>query len=139
MTPAKRTIGRPRIMTDGLWQIFFSRLVNGESLRQICRDEMMPCRETVYSLLRENPQFLDQYRQARELQLHYFTDRILEIADNVEPNIQAIQKARLQINALKWVAARQSRQEYGVQTGENAIKELTDDELRDQLFKIFQP
>lgn len=46
-----------------------TRLVNGEALQEICRDESMPSRETVYKTwLKKYPDFAQQFALIRSLQ-----------------------------------------------------------------------
>ncbi len=45
------------------------RLQSGEALTEICRDPAMPCVATVYNWLRAEPDFVAEYRLAREVQM----------------------------------------------------------------------
>lgn len=129
-TPAKRTTGRPRIFSEELAQTICERIANGESLRQICQDENLPCRETVYSWIRSNSEFLDQYARAKEWQRDLLLDEIFELADKATPTAQGVQLAKLQIEARKWLAGRLEPKKYGKQATPSS---LTDDELAAKL------
>ena len=90
--------------------IILGNIVNGMSLRAICRYPAMPCITTVMRWLRENPNFLAQYTVAREEQTEANVDRILEIAD--DPNLLAEDK-RVMIDARKWIAGKIKGKKYG--------------------------
>ncbi len=69
---AKRPRGRPSIYSAELAETICARLVGGESLRQICEDDKMPCSTTVLRWLVEKDDFQAQYAQACELQAERF-------------------------------------------------------------------
>jgi len=72
----------------------------------------MPSRETVRAWLKDNDDFLGQYTRAREEQADFYADEMIEIADTTDdPN-----KARLQIDARKWKAARMAPRKWGDKT-----------------------
>lgn len=115
MTPAKRTTGRPRIFSEELAQTICERIANGESLRQICQDKSLPCRETVYSWIRTNSEFLDQYAQAKEWQRDLLLDEIIELADKATPTAINVKVAKLRIDVRKWLIGRLEPKKYGKQ------------------------
>lgn len=88
------------------------RIANGESLRSICQDDWMPTTTTVYRWLQDYPDFRDQYADARARQADHYADQIVTIADTADD----ANKARLQIDARKWVAAKLLPKKYGERT-----------------------
>ena len=97
---------------DGDWKIRcpvtfpVQRLVYGESLRQICRDEAMHGRRTVFQWLEKHPEFVRLYAAAREAQIDHLLGENVEIADT-DP---IVERARLRINArLAWIAKLHAR------------------------------
>ena len=108
-------MGRPSIYSPELAAYICGQIADGRSLRQVCADEAMPDKKTVMRWLAAHSEFCHQYAYAREVQQEYFCSRIIEIADNVPPKRKAVQKARLQIDALKWTAARMLPKKYGSQ------------------------
>lgn len=85
------------------------RIANGDSLRSICSDKDMPDKSNVFRWLASDEKLRDQYARAREDQADHFVDEIIAIADEAED----AQKARLQIDARKWVAGKMRPKKYG--------------------------
>ena len=120
--------GRPTEYTPEKAAIICVRLRRGESLRQICRDEDMPHRDTVYYWLHQFPEFSDQYARAKECQADEMFDEILEIADyksddyrvdeygNEKPNYENIQRSRLRVDTRKWYLSKVLPKRYGDQS-----------------------
>ena len=50
----KPRLGRPSIRTKEIEQEICARIAHGESLRHICLDPKMPCRDTVFRWLRSD-------------------------------------------------------------------------------------
>ncbi len=109
------------------------RMIEGESLRSICRDEAMPSASTIFRWLEEDSDigkaFRDQYARATAARADAIFDEILEIADDgtndfVEKRRQDgstetaldtehVQRSRLRVDARKWVAAKLAPKKYG--------------------------
>lgn len=100
---------RHKILSVGLADEICERIGNGESLRSICQDDYMPTTTTVYRWLQDHPDFRDQYADARARQADFYADQIVTLADTAEDH----NKARLQIDARKWVAAKLLPKKYG--------------------------
>jgi hypothetical protein len=130
--------------------VICQRLVDGHSLREICRDEAMPSRSTVFRWLAKDEDFRRLYASARELQADVMVEEILEIADDsrndyvmrmigeeaVEvPDHEHINRSRLRIDARKWLMAKMAPKKYGeklelAHSGSIArAQDLSDDEL----------
>lgn len=107
--PKIKRIGRPSIYTNKLVNEICERIASGESLRRICLDEHMPTERTVYLWLHKSGDFFHKYARAREMQIHYFVDEMIEIADKAMKDGVEAQKARLQIDTLKWTIVRLSK------------------------------
>jgi hypothetical protein len=85
----------------------------------------MPGVSTVYRWLSDKPEFRDMYARAREDQADTLADQIVEIADQKEgdygvdgdgvlvANTDHIQRAKLRVDARKWVAAKLKPKKYG--------------------------
>ena len=102
--------GRPSAYSDTTADEICERLTDGESLRQICRDEHMPDKATIFRWLNDERfrGFRDRYAHAREAQADALFDELVEIADDtgeLDDNVK-VQRARLQIDTRKWVASR---------------------------------
>lgn len=118
--------GRPSTYNTDTADAICARLVEGESLRSICRDEAMPCTVTVFKWLREHPEFASQYARAREEQAETLAAEIVEIADETEVRATtdgeevrlaldptAVARNRLRVDARKWVASKLKPKVYG--------------------------
>lgn len=109
--------GRPSAYSDTTADEICERLADGESLRQICRDEHMPDKATIFRWLNDERfrGFRDRYAHAREAQADALFDELVEIADDtgeLDDNVK-VQRARLQIDTRKWVASRLAPKKYG--------------------------
>ena len=107
MEPAKT--GRPTLFSDEMCDTICTRLIEGESLRAICRDAEMPSISSVMKWLRENENFSQQYARAKEDQADTLADELIAIADETKDPA----KARLQIDARKWAASKLKPKKYG--------------------------
>lgn len=119
---AKR-VGRPSDFTPEIANEICERLINGESLRRICRDDGMPNASTVCRWLGQNEEFRKQYAHAREVQADTYADEIVDIADgDVSEDADAAVAAqlaardRLRVDARKWVASKLAPKKYGEKT-----------------------
>lgn len=120
--------GRPTKFNDKIAADICYRLMEGQTLREICRRDDMPARSSVHKWLAENPSFSDQYAQAREFQADYLFEEMFEIADDasndymvrqgeedgeVSLNPEHVQRSRLRIDTRKWALARMAPKKYG--------------------------
>lgn len=102
--------------------------MDGETLRQICRDEGMPDKSTVLRWLASNAEFCDQYARAREIQADHWADEVVEIADDgsndwMERETKAgtitvvdhenINRSRLRVDTRKWLMTKAAPKKYG--------------------------
>lgn len=109
------------------------RLAGGESLVTICRSDGMPCLKTVYRWVAANDEFRAMYVQGREDQADTLADQIIDIADDGRRDYgisedgcpivdhDHISRARLRVDARKWVASKLKPKKYG----ERVSAELT--------------
>lgn len=126
--PAKP--GRPSIYSEAVAEEILTRMMRGESLRQICRDDHLPNRATIYEWLAnvEHKSFADRYARAREVRADEIFDEMEEIADDgsndfmlrkqgdddVEVvNHEHIQRSKLRIDTRKWQLAKMLPNRYG--------------------------
>jgi hypothetical protein len=130
MTKAVNKGGRPSIFCDELADAIADRLIEGESLRAICRDPAMPSCGTVMRWVGENEKFREHYTRAREIQADVLFDEMLEIADdssgdwvdkvNSKGEVigkrvdnEAVQRSKLRLDTRKWHAAKTRPKKYG--------------------------
>jgi hypothetical protein len=109
--------GRPSDYTPAIADEICTRLANGESLRAICasdRDDFIPHIGTVLRWVGQHEDFREQYARAREIQAETMADEIIGIADDADIDAGAgVAKARLQVDARKWVASKLLPKKYG--------------------------
>jgi len=102
--------GRPTVYSETIADKIITRLTNGESLSAICREEDKPDPATIYRWLAARPDFCDRYTRAKEEQADTLADEIIAIADEEEGDVQ---RARLRVDARKWVASKLKPKKYG--------------------------
>ena len=120
---------KPKVakFTQALFNGICERIADGKSLRAICADKDMPSKTAVMNWLGddESGDFVDQYARAREAQADLLFDEILEIADDSGLDVSVddkgkytvdgenIQRARLRVDARKWMAGKMQPKKYG--------------------------
>jgi hypothetical protein len=127
-------MARPSSYNLEIAQIICARISEGESLRQVCRDEAMPSTSTVMKWARDIPQFSEHYARAREMLLEHWAEEITEIADdgsndwslrekrNKEGDVvsseyvvdqENINRSRLRVDTRKWLMSKLAPRKYG--------------------------
>lgn len=117
-------MGRPSSFTQETADAICLRLIEGESLRSICKDEAMPGASTVFQWLAARKDFAEQYARAREAQADHMAEEILQIADDgsndtyqtdagLAVNQDVIARSRLRVDARKWLASKMAPKKYG--------------------------
>lgn len=121
-------MARPCEFTQKMADEICARMAEGESLREICRDEEAPAKGTVFRWLAKYPEFQDQYARARVVQADAIFEEILEIADDGSNdwmerqgendegwalNGEHIQRSKVRIDARKWMAGKLRPKVYG--------------------------
>jgi hypothetical protein len=105
--------GKPSTFCDELAEVICERLRNGESMRQICADPVMPGRSTVDGWQAKDPSFQAKCARAREDQADLMDDRIMSVADKTENSQIDPQAAKVVISALQWRASKLKPKVYG--------------------------
>lgn len=122
--PKNKTLGRPSGFTQELAEEICGRIVQGEPLVKICRDDHMPDVVTVYRWLSRYPDFCNMYTKAKDEQADTLAEEIQDIADqmpmektdgngNTSFDGAYIQWMKLRVDARKWTAARLKPRKYG--------------------------
>lgn len=121
-------MGRPTTYTDEIASIICERLMDGESLRAICRDDGMPSCGVVFGWLKDNDAFAEQYTRTRAIQLDVIAEDIVDLSDRArmgeKRTIKAdgsieivtgdmVDRTRLQIDARKWFLGKLAPKKYG--------------------------
>jgi len=121
-------VGRPTIFTKELGDSICAKLAMGQSLRTVLMGEEMPSMVTVFSWLRTNEEFLNQYARAKEESADALSDEILDIADDGSNDWmeihkggytstivdqEAVQRSKLRVDTRKWIASKMKPKKYG--------------------------
>lgn len=104
--------GRPSIYSGELADLICERIIEGVSMRTICKADDMPAISTVFKWIRENPEFSQQYAKAKEEQADTLVEDMLLIPDEEED----VQRARLKVDVRKWAASKLKAKKYGDST-----------------------
>jgi hypothetical protein len=94
--------GRPSTYSEKTADEIVQRMIEGESLTAICRDEKMPPRVTVYAWFDKHPDFYARCARAREALADYLVDEIEDLASKANAN--NIDQIKLQISTKQWRA-----------------------------------
>lgn len=129
LTP--KPVGRQTTHTPEIAQAVCERLAEGETLRQVCRDEGMPPESTVRMWVMDDREgFAAQYTRAREIGYHAMADELLDIADDgtndwmdrrsadgttgdAVLNGEHIQRSRARLDTRKWLLSKALPKLYG--------------------------
>lgn len=125
----KRSPGRPTLYSQAIADEICHRLIEGESLLAISRDESMPGKRTFFDWLEQHEDFRTQYTRARMIQTELAMDDLQEIADNgsndwmerrrksgeVEKvlNHEHVSRSKLRAETLQWRIQKLYPKKYG--------------------------
>ena len=109
-----RPVGRPSAYSDEIAEAICERMINGESLVKICRDEKMPSRAAVYRWFDARPDFEARCARAREGLADFLVDEIEDLADQTtEKNVNSM---KVKISTKQWRAMKMAPRIYGDRT-----------------------
>ena len=123
-------MARKTLATPELIETLLMRVAKGESIKGICREKGMPDYTTVFKWLKDNEGLKDKFLLAMQAKANLADAEIDEIrmeirglAEKVNSEqmsrdaaFVAIQEARLQIDTLKWKAAKYYPKMFGTET-----------------------
>ena len=106
------------------------RISDGQSVREITRDESMPAMSTVFRWLADKDDFREQYARACTARAEHIFDEMLDIADDGDndwmerkgrdnqsigwqENGEALGRSKIRIDARKWVLGKMNPKKYG--------------------------
>ncbi len=125
MAEAAPKMGRPSEYTAETATAICSRIIAGESVRQIAASPEMPAQSTIYQWLQVHGDFAEQYARAREAQAEHLQDEILSIADdgkndtyldedgNTRVDQDVVARSRLRVDTRKWLMSKLAPKKYG--------------------------
>jgi hypothetical protein len=143
----KNKVGRPSIYTKKLGDRICNAIRNNvRGLDPICLDNNdFPHPDTVRDWLCNGtyPEFSENYARAKQFQADLLAEEIIEVAYNAEPHYKngGVDKAKLQVDALKWVAARLYPKKWSDKFKEKEDQKeettkMTEDQLKDKFVDI---
>jgi hypothetical protein len=136
-----RQRGRPSSFSREICEEICRRIAEGETLRAICAEPGMPDRSTCIRWLEANPEFRNQYAQAREDQADALADEMLDVARSATN--QDANAKRVLIDTLKWRAGKLRPKVYGekmavVTEKPSDLSTLSSHETRERLADRFR-
>ena len=131
--PGKGSGGRPSLFTQEIADEILERIIEGESLRAICKDEHLPNIVTVVRWVSAGykddaqehlKEFCKQYAHARELQSEVQFEEALDEAreavrlvaieaDDSRKGSAVVQAQKLVVDTIKWRTGKMSPKKYG--------------------------
>lgn len=122
--------GRPTEYSAEIAGEILARLAEGESLREICREDQFPAESTVRLwAVSDRDGFSAHYTRAREAQLDRWAEEIVEIADDATndwverqrkdgssetvTDQEHINRSRLRVDTRKWLMSKLAPKKYG--------------------------
>ena len=92
-------------------EAFLERVREGRGLDEICTERDMPALSTVHRWRRENPDFEQAYRAARQVAAEALFDLAMRVAFAARPGEVGL--ARLKVETLRWRIAKLAPHQYG--------------------------
>jgi len=108
--PTGRPVGRPTKYSEELANTIYERMIGGEHIVQICNDETMPGRTTVYRWMDDYPEFGTRITRAREGLADHVAWKILDMAE--KSTNETANADRVKLAAWQWHAARLAPKKY---------------------------
>jgi hypothetical protein len=122
--------GRPSEFTDEIADEICLRIAAGESVHRMVLDDHMPDERTIYRWLAKFESFRLKYARAREQQMEFYAQEILEISDDgrndwmerfgqdgeslgYQINGEVVQRSRLRVDSRKWLMSKLAPKKYG--------------------------
>jgi len=134
MAAGETKMGRPTEFTQELADEICERISAGETLIDICQDDHIPGRSSIFRWMNANKEFRDAYTQARIDQAQHWADEIVKISDDGRRDViideetgqervnhDHIQRSRLRVDTRKFLMAKIAPRLYG----EKSTVELT--------------
>ena len=126
----KPKLGRPTKYNDELVKDICNGIASSsKGTKKLCDENPhWPSQDTLFTWLKDNKEFSEQYAQAKRQQAEVLVDAMLDIVQGVAPgclkdehgvivpNIALIQQARLRIDVYKWLACKLIPRIYGERT-----------------------
>ena len=95
------------------------RLMNGESLRGICKDDHMPYAPAIFKWINDpkHADFKEKYILARQVQAEMFADELVSLSDDcIEDDAVRVARSKLKIATRQWTISKVLPNKYGDKT-----------------------
>ncbi|KTD58795.1 hypothetical protein Lsai_1402 [Legionella sainthelensi] len=139
------TVGRPTQYTDKLAKEICDKIASSsKGTKKLCAEHPhWPCQATLFTWLKNNEDFSEQYAQAKICQIELLVDEIIEISDDASQdqhvnkqrelvsNPQTVHRARLKVDTRKWLASKLVPKVYG-----NKVDIESDNSMSEELRKL---
>ena len=124
----KRGRGRPSLYTEELGNFICDEMAEGKTLLELAQNGVIPDRGTIYGWLDDHPDFRIKFARAREAQAHFYFEKVAQIAfdeskdrytdakGRVISDHARVARARLQVDSMKFMAAKLFPKFYGEKT-----------------------
>lgn len=136
---AAKQMGRPTKYSAELAKDICDKIAaNGNGIKRLCAENPnWPNKDTIFTWLKNYPDFSDQYARAKQCQIEIFIDEILDIADDtsydqivndqghIVCNNEFIARSRLRIDTRKWLASKLVPKVYRVHPKDDFIPGAT--------------
>jgi hypothetical protein len=108
---------RPTEYSPEVVEAICTRIANGEILKNIFADPLMPCRKTFFNWRRAHPEAQAAYLLAKEVQVEAYVEETIEIADEKVWNKEDATRNKLRVSARQWYAEKLVPKQYGTKIG----------------------
>lgn len=107
-------MARPSIFTEKLGINICQRIMDGESLLKISRDNKMPNRSTIHAWLLDETKkkFSNNYERAVNTRTENMFDELNEIAD-LQDKKESPMRSRLRVDTRKWYLSKVMPKKFG--------------------------
>jgi len=120
MAEIKRKRGRPRKDFSKQQVEILNRIARGEPLLYILKTDGMPSERQFYLTLLNDKQYLQKYREAKQVQAHAYADKSIMIIMATHARVksktaerQEVQSAKNMADEYKWQAGKLAPKLYG--------------------------
>lgn len=130
-------VGRPSTFSPEVADVLCQRIADGENVLDVCDDPNMPAWSTLCGWRLRNPEFASAYARARVA-----SAEALEMAA-LRKSTEATDKdtaaaVRVQVDAMKWAAAKRNPRIYGERIDVNHEGKITLEGLVKETYKTIE-
>lgn len=105
--------GRPTVKSPELLDRLLLRIMEGEDLTSICKDDDMPATSTIYNWMVKDDEFMEAYARAVSVRTHQMVLDALKIADRPKANRNDVEADKYRADMRIRVAGKLNPKHYG--------------------------